>query len=217
MGWPIATDDFEDRGRPFYDFTAEELGIDAANAAKIDEIKRLRPLSPNQPWGSSSSSLSRSNSPSSRCAAFCSHRGLKKRASANSAEQPTGPQDDLLFISNYGEGDERQDQLRPLLAGTGRPRPADPQGLGWDNLDTALHLDAVARELTEHLAWPDRRRGRRGLAHTLARRLHPWPPRGRHDLEGPARSASPSWPARIRDRIKTALAIETDRGPSSPI
>lgn len=27
--------------------------------------------------------------------------------------------------------------------------------LGWDNLDTALHLDAVANELTQHLAWPD--------------------------------------------------------------
>jgi len=27
--------------------------------------------------------------------------------------------------------------------------------LGWDNRDTALHLGSVARELTEHLAWPD--------------------------------------------------------------
>src|SRR5262249_15228702 len=27
--------------------------------------------------------------------------------------------------------------------------------LGWDNRDTALHLDAVVRGLTEHLAWPD--------------------------------------------------------------
>ena len=27
--------------------------------------------------------------------------------------------------------------------------------LGWDDLDTPLHLDAVARELSDHLAWPD--------------------------------------------------------------
>ena len=27
--------------------------------------------------------------------------------------------------------------------------------LGWDNLDTPLHLDAVANELAAHLAWPD--------------------------------------------------------------
>ena len=29
----------------------DELGIDPKNAAKIEEIKRLRPLSPYQPWG----------------------------------------------------------------------------------------------------------------------------------------------------------------------
>src|SRR5205823_11869362 len=51
MGWPIARDSFEDVDDLFYDFTADELGIDAKNAAKIQEIKRLRPLSPRQPWG----------------------------------------------------------------------------------------------------------------------------------------------------------------------
>ena len=33
---------------------------------------------------------------------------LKKRASANSAERAAWAADDLLFVSNYGEGDERQ-------------------------------------------------------------------------------------------------------------
>src|SRR5258705_13209547 len=51
MGWPIARDSFEDVDDLFYDFTANELGIDAKSAAKIQEIKRLRPLSPRQPWG----------------------------------------------------------------------------------------------------------------------------------------------------------------------
>jgi hypothetical protein len=31
--------------------TADELGIDPKTAAKIETIKRLRPLSPRQPWG----------------------------------------------------------------------------------------------------------------------------------------------------------------------
>ena len=48
MGWPIDAEDFEELT---FDYTPEELGIDAKNAAKIDEIKRLRPLSANQPWG----------------------------------------------------------------------------------------------------------------------------------------------------------------------
>ena len=48
LGWPIGSDDFEELT---FDYTAEELGIDAKNAAKIQEIKRLRPLVPGQPWG----------------------------------------------------------------------------------------------------------------------------------------------------------------------
>src|SRR5258708_10410064 len=51
MGWPIARDSFEDVDDLFYDFTADELGIDPKTAAKIDSIRRLRPLSPRQPWG----------------------------------------------------------------------------------------------------------------------------------------------------------------------
>ena len=48
LDWPIISDDFEELT---FDYTPEELGIDTANAAKIQEIKRLRPLSVNQPWG----------------------------------------------------------------------------------------------------------------------------------------------------------------------
>src|SRR5437899_5907631 len=51
MGWPIARDSFEDVDDLFYDFTADELGIDPKTAAKIESIKRLRPLSAKQPWG----------------------------------------------------------------------------------------------------------------------------------------------------------------------
>lgn len=51
MGWPIARDSFEEVDDLFYDFTADELGIDPKTAAKIQEFKRLRPLTPSQPWG----------------------------------------------------------------------------------------------------------------------------------------------------------------------
>ena len=84
--------------------------------------------------------------------------------------------------------------------------------LGWDNLDTALHLDAVARELTEHLAWPDddadveawRKRWR--AAFTLRHR----------EVITTSKELSirlAELARAIRDRIKTALAIETDNGP----
>src|ERR1039458_3771526 len=50
LEWPIESEDFEELT---FDYTPEELGIDTAIAAKIEKngIKRLRPLSANQPWG----------------------------------------------------------------------------------------------------------------------------------------------------------------------
>ena len=48
MGWPIERIEIDDL---VFDYTPEELGIDTKNAAKIQEIKRLRPLSARQPWG----------------------------------------------------------------------------------------------------------------------------------------------------------------------
>ncbi len=48
LDWPIDSDDFEDIT---FDWEAEELGIDPKHAAKIQEIKQLRPLASNQQWG----------------------------------------------------------------------------------------------------------------------------------------------------------------------
>ena len=48
LDWPIETDDFEEMT---FDYTPEELGIDSKAAAKVQEIKRLRPLTASQPWG----------------------------------------------------------------------------------------------------------------------------------------------------------------------
>src|SRR4030042_5961576 len=48
LDWPIETDDFDDLT---FDYRPEELGIDPKTAASIEEIKQLRPLVTNQPWG----------------------------------------------------------------------------------------------------------------------------------------------------------------------
>lgn len=212
MGWPIARDSFEDVDDLFYDFTADELGIDPKTAAKIKSIKRLRPLSSRQPWGIFFVKFEPKKLPVVALRRILSQVALKKRASANSAERTAWAADDLLFVSNYGESDERQISFAHFS------KPPDGHDLptlkvlGWDNRDTALHLDAVAKELTQHLAWPDDdadveawRKGWRG-AFTL-----------RH---GEVVTTSKELSIRlaklagdIRDRIKSALAIETDRGP----
>ena len=209
MGWPIDSDDFEELT---FEYTPEELGIDAKNAAKIQEIKRLRPLVPSQPWGIFFVKFEPKRLPVVALRRILGQVALKKRASANKAERQAWEADDLLFVSNYGEGDERR------IAFAHFSKPQDGQDLptlkvlGWDNLDTPLHLDAVARELTAHLAWPDdvgdpdawRERWR--AAFTLRHReVITTSQQLSERLAELARA--------IRDRIRTALAIETASGP----
>ena len=209
LGWPIDADDFEELT---FEYTPEELGIDAKNAAKIQEIKRLRPLVPGQPWGIFFIKFEPKRLPVVALRRILGQVALKKRASANKSERQAWAADDLLFVSNYGEGEER----RIAFAHFSKPQDGHDlptlKVLGWDNLDTPLHLDAVARELSDHLACPDdeedtdawRERWRDAfkLRHreviTTSKELS-------ERLAELARA--------IRDRIRTALAIETETGP----
>ena len=209
LGWPIDSDDFENL---MFDYTPEELGIDAKNAAKIQEIKRLRPLVPSQPWGIFFVKFEPKRLPVVALRRILGQVALKKRATANQSERQAWAADDLLFISNYGEGEERRITFAHFSnPQDGRDLPT-LRVLGWDNLDTPLHLDVVARELIDHLTWPDdeddtdawrdRWRAPFKLRHreviTTSKHLS-------ERLADLART--------IRDRIRTALTIETESGP----
>jgi hypothetical protein len=209
MDWPIQVDDFDELT---FEYSPEELGIDTANAAKIQEIKRLRPLSPKQPWGIFFVKFEPKQLPVVALRRILSQVALKKRASANSAERAAWAADDLLFVSNYGVGDERQISFAHFSKPQdGRDLPT-LKVLGWDNRDTALHLDAVVKGLTEHLAWPDddadvdawRQRWR--AAFTL-----------RHgEVVNTSKELSirlAKLASGIRDVLSAALAIETETGP----
>ena len=209
LDWPLASEDFEDLT---FDYTPGELGIDAKNEAKIDYIKRLRPLAPSQPWGIFFVKFEPKQLPVVALRRILGRVTLKTQASANSAERQAWEVDDLLFVSNYGDGEQRN----ITFAHFSRPQNSRDlptlKVLGWDNRDTPLHLDAVARELTENLAWPDdeddldswreRWRSAFGLRHreviTTSKQLS-------ERLAEVARA--------IRDRTLVALAIETDTGP----
>ena len=209
LGWPIDTDDFEELT---FEYTPEELGIDSKNAATIQEIKRLRPLVPGQPWGIFFVKFEPKRLPVVALRRILGRVALKKRASANRSERQAWAADDLLFVSNYGEGEERRIAFAHFSKSQDGHDLPTLKVLGWDNLDTPLHLDAVARELIGHLSWPDdeddpdawRERWRAAfkLRHreviTTSKELS-------ERLAELARA--------IRDRIRTALAIETESGP----
>ena len=152
MDWPIVSDDFEELT---FEYSAEELGIDTANAAKIQGIKRLRPLAAKQPWGVFFVKFEPKRLPVVALRSILGRVALKKRASANNAERPAWTMEDLLFISNYGEGDARQISFAHFATPASSTKLPTLKVVVWDERDTALHLDRVARELTQGLAWPD--------------------------------------------------------------
>ena len=209
LDWPISSDDFEELT---FDYTPEELGIDTANAAKIQEIKRLRPLSVTQPWGIFFVKFEPKQLPVVALRRILSRVVMKKRASANSADRAAWQMDDLLFISNYGDGEERRISLAHFCQDKQKNDLPTLMVLGWDNLDTPLHLDNVAEKLSEGLSWPDdeedtkRWRESWQSAFTLRHR--------EVITTSQALAVRLAELARaIRDRIKTVLSIETDNGP----
>jgi hypothetical protein len=88
MGWPIEQDSFEDDDSLYYDFTPEELGIDPRTAAKIESIKRLRPLSAKQPWGIFFVKFEPKRLPVVALRRILSQVVLKKRACASRKTHP---------------------------------------------------------------------------------------------------------------------------------
>jgi predicted helicase len=212
MGWPIARDSFEDVDNLFYDFTADELGIDPKAAAKIESIKRLRPLSPRQPWGIFFIKFEPKKLPVLVLRRILNQVAKKKRTSANSAERAAWAADDLLFVSKYGEGDERQISFAHFSQPETKDDLPTLKVLGWDNLDTPLHLGAVAEKLKTNLAWPEDdadietwRKNWRSAFDLRHREVVTTSKELSIRLAELARA--------IRDRIRTALAHETERGP----
>jgi hypothetical protein len=211
LGWPISRDSFDDVDDLFYDFSAEELGIDPKTAAKIQEIKRLRPLSAKQPWGIFFVKFEPKKLPVVVLRKILSQVALKRRESANSPERAAWSADDLLFISNYGEGDERQISFAHFSQSSTLSDLPTLRVLGWNNLDTPLHLDAVAAELTQNLRWPDNDQDLNQWRQSWNRAFK----LGHNEVINTAKVLSErlaELASSIRDRIKTTISIESENG-----
>jgi hypothetical protein len=104
LDWPIESDDVEDLT---FEYQAEELGLDPKTAVKIKEIKQLRPFVNGQPWGIFYINFEPKQLPIVALRRILSKLVLKKRASGNKSQQASWQLNDLLFISSYGDSDER--------------------------------------------------------------------------------------------------------------
>jgi len=209
LNWPIDTKDFEEIT---FDYTPEELGIDPDNAAKIQEIKQLRPFYADQPWGIFFIKFEPKRLPVVVLRRILGSLATKQRASANSIDRAHWSSDDLLFISNYGEDDVRQISFAHFSQPENKDSLPTLKVLGWNYLDTLLHLDEVAEQLTNKLKWPapnsnaETWRKNWSSAFTLRNREVITTSRDLSiQLARLARS--------IRDSIKTAIYVEAENGP----
>ncbi len=152
LEWPITKESFDDLT---FDYEPEELGIDSKTAAKIDQIKQLRPLVTNQPWGIFFIKFEPKRLPVVALRRILSQLVIKKRTSAKKSEQASWNLNDLLFISNYGDSEDRQITFAQFAIDEYTGGSPVLRVLGWDDADTALHIDHVHNTLKEKLHWPD--------------------------------------------------------------
>lgn len=209
LEWPIESDDFTEIT---FDYTAEELGIDTKNAAKIEKIMQLRPLVANQPWGIFFVMFEPKKLPVVALRRILSQITVKKRKSANAADRKAWSVDDLLFISNYGDEESgRQISFAHFAAPTESAGLPTLKVLGWDSEDTVLHFDAVAQQLTSQLKWPpdtdDKQQWRSQWRDAFVLKH-----REVIDTSKTLSIRLAQLARKIRERIKLALKIENETG-----
>jgi type I restriction-modification system DNA methylase subunit len=152
LGWPVDEEQVEDLS---FEYTADELeqmGLDKQSIVKIREIKQLRPLVTNQPWGIFWIDFEPKILPITVMRRILNLLVTKQRR--NLAHRATWHLDDLLFISAVGE--QSSDGREINFAHFHQERGDLPtlRVLGWDGADTVLKMDYVTQTLKERLCWP---------------------------------------------------------------
>ncbi len=153
LDWPLDEDyDFEDF---VYDYDPGELGLKPDETAKIREIHQLRPLNTDQSWGIFFISFEEKKIPVGVLKRILGGLALKKRASANKADQKGWDRNDLLFISAFGQSGERELSFLHFSEENNGKKKIVLKELGWDKRDTKTKQVYVYNTLKNHLSWPD--------------------------------------------------------------
>jgi len=209
LGWDIASDEIDDLT---FDYSPEELGIDPRTAAKIQEIKRLRPLSQQQPWGIFFIKFEPKRLPVVALRKILASVAIKKRASSRKSEQASWDSDDLLFVSNYGEGEDRQISFAHFSQDPDRRRPPVLKVLGWDTQNTNLRYKETIKSLREKLSWREEYTKNVELWRNNWRSAFRLQHRQTIDDSKKLASQLAELARSIRGEIRQILEIETDTG-----
>ena len=154
LDWPVADYGIDELT---FEYDADELGLNDQEAAKLKGgvIRQLRPLPGRQPWGIFFVEFENKKLPVVVLRRILSHLVLKKRASAKASEAKRWDASDLLFISTYGENDEREIAFAHFHKDPETTELPILRVLGWDGTDTPLKLEHVAAVLKQRLRWPE--------------------------------------------------------------
>ncbi|TLY99893.1 MAG: hypothetical protein E6K36_14220 [Gammaproteobacteria bacterium] len=214
LGWPVEQGSFSDLDLDdlTFDWDPEELGIDAQQAAKIEYVKQLRPLENGEPRGVFFVKFDTKSLPVVVLRKLLATLVVKKRATAKAANRPLWGMQDLVFISSYGQSDERQLSFAYFQEPESNDELPALKVLGWDDKNTPLHLDKVHDLLQLHLTWPK-----------TPKELPAWRARwsaafqvGHGETVRTAKELAEQLAglARgIRERAKQLLRLETEKGP----
>ncbi len=138
-----------------FEYEAKELGLKQDDIAHVREIRQLRPLVTGQPWGIFFVNFEDKKIPVGVLKRILGGLTIKKRQSANKAEQKAWTLHDLLFISASGNSGARELSFLHFAEENGGKNKTVLKELGWDKDDTQAKLNFVEDTLKKKLVWPD--------------------------------------------------------------
>lgn len=151
LNWPIESDDLE---LTTFEYEVAELGFDAAASADIEEVRQLRPLTPNQKWGIFWVKFGKKQLPVQMLRRALGNLVVKKRASTKKSDKAAWHMHDLLFISAYGDDSNRHITFAHFSEGEEDEKSLPVlKVLGWDEDDTLLKLKDTYKTLVSKLNW----------------------------------------------------------------
>lgn len=155
LDWPIEGYDLEDLT---FEYDADDLGLKEEEAEKLADgsIRQLRPLEGGQPFGIFFVEFSGGRLPVVVLRRILNALVVRKRSSANPGDRQRWNTADLIFISAFGEDDNREIAFAHFHTIPDTTEIPVLHVLGWSGSnDTRLKLAHVADVLKQRLRWPE--------------------------------------------------------------
>lgn len=154
LDWPVQDYPLEDL---VFEYDADELGLKEEEAEKLKDgsIRQLRPMPGGQPFGIFFVEFGQAKLPVVVLRRILNALVIKKRNSANPADRQRWDAADLLFISAFGEDDDREIAFAHFHKDPETSELPVLRVLGWDGADTTLKTQYVAETLKNRLHWPE--------------------------------------------------------------